>query len=170
MPDVDLQRGDEVGMAAGKRVATIKELRAAYEGTRPGEEFKLGVRRDGRSIIVTFMRKDEKDMSGGGQMVIRRGPGDENSDLFPALGLELEKKGDIVVVTETLPHASKDIQKGDVVVSLNGTAVKNVALFARALDATKVGEMLNIELLRKDKKVSVSFARPEPRGIMRMER
>ena len=169
LPSVDLQKGDEVGMAAGKRVATIEELRKAYESAKPGEEFKLGVRREGRPIVVTFTRRAEKDLPGGGPMVLRRGSGDENSDMFPALGLGLEKKGDVVVVAEMLPHASKEIRKGDVVSSLNGVAVKNVTDFAKTLDATKVGDKLNFELQRNGQQVTVSFARPEPKGMLRME-
>jgi S1-C subfamily serine protease len=169
MPDVDLQRGDEVGMAAGKRVKTIKELRDAYNASKPGEKFKLGVRRDGRPIVVNFTRKEEKEMPGGG-MVIRRGPGDENSDVFPALGLMLEKQGSAVVVSETMPHASKEIRKGDVVSSLNGTPIKNVADFAKALDATTVGDELSFILDRKGENVTVKMPRPEPRGNMRIMR
>lgn len=168
MASVDLQRGDEVGMAGGKRVKTIKELRQAYDASKPGEEFKLGVRREGRPIIVTFTRKDDKDMPGG--MVIRRGPGDENSDVFPALGLMLEKKGNAVVVNETMPHASKEFQKGDVVSSLNGTPIKNVADFAKTLDATKVGDELSFVLDRKGEAVKVKMARPEPKGTVRIMR
>ena len=169
MPAVDLQRGDEVGMAGGKRIKTIKELRAAYDASKPGEEFKLGVRRDGKPLVVTFTRKDEKDMPAGG-MVIRRGPGDGNSDVFPALGLMLEKKEAGVVVAETMPHASKEIQKGDIVTALNSVSVKTVADFSKALDATKVGEKLTFQLERKGEKVTVSFPRPEPRGNMRIVR
>ncbi len=169
MPAVDLQRGDEVGMAGGKRIKTIKELRAAYDASKPGEEFKLGVRRDGKPVVVTFTRKDEKDMPSGG-MVIRRGPGDENSDVFPALGLMLEKKETGVVVAETMPHASKEIQKGDIVATLNGVSVRTVADFSKALDATNVGEKLTFLLDRKGEKVTVSFPRPEPRGNVRIVR
>jgi S1-C subfamily serine protease len=169
MPEVDLQRGDEVGMAGGKRIKTIKELREVYAASKPGEEFKLGIRRDGRPVIVTFTRKDEKEMPGG-NMVIRTGPGGENSDIFPALGLMLEQKGGAVVVSETMPHASKEIQKGDAVVTLNGAAVNTVSDFAKALDATKVGEKLTFVLSRKGEKVTVSFPRPEPRGGMQIIR
>lgn len=170
MPEVDLQRGDEVAMAAGKRITSIKELRAAYDGTKPGEEFKIGVRREGRSIVFTFKRKEDPEMPGGGTMVMRRGPGDENSHVFPALGLVLEKKEAGVIVSETLPHASKDIHKGDVVSTLNGTVVKTAADFAKALDATKVGAKLDLLLTRKGDTVTVSIMRPEPRGMMRIER
>jgi S1-C subfamily serine protease len=169
MPAVDLQRGDEVGMAGGKRIKTVVELRAAYDASKPGEEFKLGVRRDGRPIVVSFTRKDEKDLPGG-MMTMRTGPGDENSDVFPALGLMLRKKGNDVVIDEAMPHASKEFQKGDVVRSLNGSSLKNVADFAKALDATKVGDKLTFAIDRKGETIEVSFPRPEPRGGMRMMR
>jgi S1-C subfamily serine protease len=107
--------------------------------------------------------------AGGGQMMVRREAGDENSDVFPALGLALQKKGEVVVVIEAMPHASKEIKKDDVVSTLNGAPVKNVADFAKALDATKVGGQLQFEILRGTEKVNVSFARPEPRVMMRRE-
>ena len=50
MADVDLQVNDEVGMANGTRVTTIKEFRSLYEKTPVGSEFKMGVRRAGRAV------------------------------------------------------------------------------------------------------------------------
>lgn len=168
-PSVDAVEGDAVGMVNGKRVKTIKELRDAYEASKPGDEFKIGLIRDERPFIVTFVRKDEKEMPQGGRMMtMQRDEGDENQDFFPALGFGLKKEKDGVFVTETLPHAPKEIAKGDRVVSMNGTPVGNVADFAKGLDATKVGEEMKIELTRDGKASTVTMKRPEPR--MRMIR
>jgi len=63
--DLDIMEGDEIGMAAGKPVSSAKLLREAYESVRPGDEVKLGLRREGKSFIVVFTRKDGKDLPGG---------------------------------------------------------------------------------------------------------
>jgi S1-C subfamily serine protease len=164
MPDVDLQIGDEIGMASGKSVKSITDLRDAYEKSEVGKEFKIGVRRDGQAHIVSFERKDEKDMPQGGGMVMRRDePGDENSDFFPAFGIGIKKEEAGVVISQVLPNAPKDLKIGDVVQSLNGTPVKNAKDFTKAFDDTKIGGNLKLELLRDGKPVSVTAKRPEPR-------
>ncbi len=61
LQDVDLVIGDEVGMAAGKRIKTIQELRDAYANAPVGEVFKLGVRRGEQARVVPFVKKDEKE-------------------------------------------------------------------------------------------------------------
>jgi len=168
MQEVDLVAGDEVGMAAGKGVKNIKELRDAYEKAPVGEPFKLGVRRDGQAHVVSFVKKAEKDLPQGGQMVIRKGgPGsDENSDFFPAFGIGIVKKGSDVVISETLPNAPKELNKGDIVKTLNGKEIKTIADFNKEFDATKIGATLKLGLLRDGKQVVVSAPRPEPKQMI----
>jgi S1-C subfamily serine protease len=172
MQDVDLVAGDEIGMAAGKRVKNIKDLKEAYAAAPVDEPFKLGVRRNGEAHIVTFVKKSEKDLPQGGRMIIRRGApgGDENSDFFPAFGIGIEKKGSDILVSETLPNAPKDIKKGDIIKTLNGKEIKTVADFNKEFDATKIGATLKLELLREGKQVIVSAPRPEPKGQMIMRK
>ena len=166
MEDVDLKIGDEVGMAAGKRIKTLKELKDAYAGSAVGEQFKLGVRREGAAHVVSFTRKDEKDLPQGGRMMIRQGGpgGDENSDFFPAFGIGIGKKANDIVISEVLPNGPKDLKKGDIVKTLNGKEMKTIADFNKEFDATKIGATLKLELLREGKQIIVSAPRPEPKG------
>jgi PDZ domain-containing secreted protein len=172
MAEVDLVIGDEIGMAAGKRIKTIKELKDAYAHATVGEVFKMGVRREGQAHVVSFVKKDEKDMPKGQRMVVRQGgpQGDENSDFFPAFGIGIEKKGSDIVISETLPNAPKDLKKGDVVKTLNAKEIKSIADFNKEFDATKIGAALTLELMREGKKVVVSAPRPEPKGPVIMRR
>ncbi len=161
--DLDIVAGDEVGMAAGKKVTTILALRAAYDSTKPGEEFKLGLRRDGKAFIVSFRRMDQKDLPK--TMVIRRdGPDNPNQDVRPALGVVIEQKDGKVVIVDTFPNAPKDMLKGDVVASVNGTAVKNLEDFSGVFDNVEVGGDVKFELRRDGKTVTVSIQRPKPQG------
>ena len=46
--EVDLQEGDVILMANGRRIAGVKDLHEIYDKLQTGEPFKLGVRRGRR--------------------------------------------------------------------------------------------------------------------------
>jgi len=167
---VDIQDGDEVGMANGKRMSSIDALRAEYEKVKEGEEFKMGIRRDGRSHIIAFVRKDGGNIGGGGRMVVRRGPSGDNEDIFPALGFGIVTSDGKTTVNLMMPSAPKELAEGDEVVSINGKAVKTSADFSQELDATEIGGKLNMTFRRGDKEYTVAMDRPEPPRGMRMIR
>jgi S1-C subfamily serine protease len=160
---LDIAAGDEVGMAMGKKVATAKELHAAYDSVKPGAEFKLGLRRDGKAFIIAFKKMDEKDLPK--TMVIKRDDGDNpNQDVRPALGVVIEQKEGKVLVVDTFPNAPKEMLKGDVVVSVNGTAVKSLQGFSDVYDNVEVGGEVKFSLSRAGKTVTVTIKRPKPQG------
>jgi S1-C subfamily serine protease len=160
---LDIAAGDEVGMAMMKKVSTAKELHAVYDSARPGVEFKLGLRRDGKAFIVAFKKQDPKEMQG--TMVMKRTESDNpNQDVRPALGVVIEQKDGAVTVVDVFPNAPKDMLKGDVVVSVNGTPVKNLQGFSDVFDHVEVGGDVKFELSRAGKMVTVSIKRPKPQG------
>jgi S1-C subfamily serine protease len=172
VPEVDIAAGDEVGMFAGKRIKSIAELKTAYDSTRPGQMVKLGLRRDGQPHIITFERKSQKDMPQNGNVVIRREGSAPNagSDILPALGIGIQKRGASVIISETMTNAPKGMQKDDVIVNLNGTKISSIAEFNSAFDATAIGAPLRFELLRNGQPVHISAPRPKPIQIIRREK
>ncbi len=167
--DLDIAVGDEIGMASGKRVSTAKALREAYEAIRPGEEVKLGLRRDGKPFIVIFTKKDPKDLPR--KMVIRSG-GDEDpdTDVLAALGIVIRAAGEAgareLVIAETLPNAPEGMSKGDVIRTLNGKSVKTPVEFSAIFDNVEIGGKLTFGLVRKGEAMTVTTERPEPQGKM----
>jgi S1-C subfamily serine protease len=169
-PTVDIQNGDEVGMANGSRIETIDALRKAYQETKPGEEFKLGVRRDGRPRILTFTRSEDANQ-GGKRMVVRQGPDDGNEDVFPALGFGIATREGATTVHMLLPDSPEQIAEGDEVVSINGKAVKTAADFSRELDATKIGGTLTMVFRHDGEVYTVEMQRPKPpKGVKMIKR
>jgi S1-C subfamily serine protease len=161
--DLDIAVGDEVGMSMGKKVSTVKELRAAYDSVKPGEEFRLGLRREGKAFIVAFKKLDEKDLPK--TMVIKRGEGDDpNQDVLPALGVAIGQKDGKVEIIDTFPNAPKEMAKGDVIVSLNGKAMKGLKDFSAVYDHAEVGAELEFELSRGGKTLIVVTKRNKPQG------
>jgi S1-C subfamily serine protease len=170
MPDVDLSIGDEVGMVNGKRIKELKELKEEYERTPIGGEIKLGLRRDGQAHIISFVKKDDKDMPHGGQMIIRQGKPDDDSDVFPALGISIAKKEDDIVISETMPNAPKNMSQGDIIKTLNGKKMATIDDFNKEFDATKIGSTLTFGLSRGGKTITVVTPRPQPKQQMIMRK
>ncbi len=162
----DIEPGDEVGMANGKRIAKISELRKLYDEAPVGSEFKLGVWRAGQPRIVTFAKKDPKEAMQGGMMIIGGDGKAGGARFFPALGIGLEQRGKEVVIGKTLPNVLAGLKEGDHIETLNEKNVLSVDDFEKGLGATKVGAELKFGLVREGKKISVSAPRPEPRGQM----
>ena len=162
----DIEVGDEVGMANGKRVTRISELRKLYEETPVGSEFKLGVKRNGQPRIVTFAKKDPKEAMQGGMMIVGGDGKPGGARFFPALGMGLDQREKKVIIGKALPNLIAGLKEGDQIETLNEKRVSNVDDFAKELDATKVGAELKFGLVREGKKISVSAPRPEPRGQM----
>lgn len=164
---VDLATGDEVGMAGGRRIHEIGELRKLYDSAAVGSEFKLGVRREGKPIVVTFTRKSPEDLASGGMMMItREGPSEEGSSVFPALGFRLTEGSGGLTVSEALGAGAFDLKTGDTIRSLNGKGVHTLQEFEDVLGTIEVGQNITIDVLRGGKEQSFSANRPEPRGTV----
>jgi S1-C subfamily serine protease len=159
----DVAEGDEVGMMNGTRVSSIARLRETYEKIAVGDDVRLGLRREGRSHIVTFPKKNPKDQSN--VIVMRQSDANaEDEDVLPALGIIVRKEKENVVIAGTLPHVPAGLKEGDIITSLNGKSIKSVKDFSSEFDATAIGDELRFELLRGGKTVSLTTLRPEPRG------
>jgi len=69
--EVDLEEGDVILMANGRRIAGVKDLHEIYDKLQIGEPFKLGVRRGKETFMRSVPKMDPEKMQGGG-MIIRR--------------------------------------------------------------------------------------------------
>jgi len=157
---LDIMGGDEIGMAAGKPVSSAKLLREAYESVRPGDEVKLGLRREGKSFIVVFTKKDGEHLPG--RMVIRTdGDEDPNLDVLPALGIAISAGENGLAITETFPNAPDEMETGDIIETVNGKTVKTLQDFSGVYDRAEIGSTLKFGLLREGKKVTVVTTRNE---------
>ncbi|NUN70190.1 MAG: PDZ domain-containing protein [Bacteroidetes bacterium] len=169
----DIRKGDVILMANGKKLSTMKDLRGLYEKCAPGQEFKLGVKRGESLMMVSFTRKSDEEMNkqtGGGQMVMRMEQ-KEGEVLLPALGLKLTTKDRAAVIIEVLPSASSNFEtavpkKGDIIRTLNGTAVASAEEFDELYTPIGKGATVTIVLARDGKEYTASFPKPQPKMMM----
>jgi len=59
--EVDIQSGDRIMMFNGKKVETIKDLRAAYDEAEVGKTSKLGFKRSDELRVVEFKQMSPDD-------------------------------------------------------------------------------------------------------------
>jgi S1-C subfamily serine protease len=169
--DIDLQKGDIVLMANGKRVKTISDLRATYEKTTISDDFKMGVKRGENQFIISVKKKSEEELAKAGGPMRRIMKSNDGDEILPALGLIISEKEKKVFVSKSLPNASENFkeftpQENDIIASINAKPVTSAKEFVGAYDALETGAQVTIELIRKEKSATVTIAKPKPQGKM----
>lgn len=175
--DVDVRTGDEILVANGKRVKTIKEIEQLYKAVPVGGEVKLGIQRGQEMMISRFAKADPKDLPQRKMVVINSdGPAGDIRPL-PNLGIILGKAKEGVVVKEMSEKPAKaftdaGVKPGDRLVSINGKAIGNLDEFSREFLAVPPGETMTWVVAHDGKNLSLSLVRPEPQGqvIIRQEK
>ena len=69
--DIDIADKDEIIMINGKRIKTVQEMIDIYNELKTEEEMKLGIKRDGNLMIVSFKKADMESMPKGKMKTIR---------------------------------------------------------------------------------------------------
>lgn len=90
--DVDVATGDEVVMVNGKKIKSAKEIEKIYEELAVGEELKLGIKRDGNSMIVKIAKASQDDFPKGGMMIRREIGSDGKEKVTDGNGKEIKMK------------------------------------------------------------------------------
>jgi serine protease Do len=133
-----LQPGDVILGVNGNRIADSADLPRIIGEMPPGTEIKLDIWRDkkARNIEATLGGQDSERLQarGGGQHNAGGKLGLSARPLSTAEAEQLKVPGGLVVEDVDGPAARAGIQKGDVVLALNNTPVKDVASFRKLLE------------------------------------
>ncbi|MFA5835203.1 MAG: PDZ domain-containing protein [Bacteroidota bacterium] len=172
----DIQKDDHVLMANGKKVNSIKELRAQYEHANVGEEFKVGLKRGENLMIAKFIKKSEEELNKEGSRggMVMRMEKKEGEEVLPALGLVVGTKNKSAVVISTLPSVSNNFKsfepkQGDILVSINGKSVSSAEEFSSEYTELHEGDKVTIVVSRDGKELKEIFSKPKPMGRMIMK-
>jgi Do/DeqQ family serine protease len=137
-----LHQGDVIVSVDGEKLADNNALRNRIAGTKPGSKVALEVLRDGRSqtlyATLDAQKAESKTRSAGSEGSDAQGFGMTVEPLTPELARELELTGrrEGVVIREVDPDgaaAASGLQPGDVIVQVNGQAVKSSGELKSAL-------------------------------------
>lgn len=170
-----VQKDDEVLMANGKKVKTVKDLRGQYENTKIGDEFRIGLKRGEKLLMATFVKKSDEELNKAGGGMVMRMERKEGELMLPALGLTFETKENRVIINSVLPTAASNFksftpQTGDVIVSINGKSVATAEDLVDAYDKFNEGERIMLAFARDGKEHKETFSKPKPMGRMIINR
>lgn len=130
----------------------------------------------GRMRRMPFMGEDGPGMPmGPGEMgrvriFMDRDRGDLNlTDLNPGLGEYFGAKSGVLVL-ETPKDSTIPLRAGDVIVSIDGRVPTSEAHARRILGSYEAGETAKVEVLRKQKKLTLTWKTPERERGWKTER
>lgn len=88
---------------------------------------------------------------------------DLTPDLAQAFGIQARKGTVISKVIADSPAAEAGLRAGDVVIEVNGRKIKNAMDMRNAVGLIRIGEKLDIELIRNGKKLNLQATIEEPK-------
>ncbi|WP_454693867.1 DegQ family serine endoprotease [Achromobacter aegrifaciens] len=151
-----LQPGDVVRKIDGKTIVSSGDLASTITLATPGEKIKLDVWRNGsqKELVATLggVPKDKAQTAAGDQEVQR---GQLGLALRPLSPQEQQAAGaeGLLIERSIGPAAKAGIEPGDVLLSLNGVPVHNVAQVKEAL--SKAGKTVALLVQRGEDKIFV---------------
>jgi serine protease Do len=160
-----LEQGDIIVGVNGEKILDNNALRNRIASTRPGSSISLDILRDGKPQTV---KATVDQLEGTPAKRASRATGSEGSGygmtvepLTPQIArdLELTRRTQGVVITDVAPDgvaAAAGLQEDDVIVQVNGRAVKTPEELKSALDST-TGRPALLLVARKNTEVFVTL-------------
>ena len=125
-----LKSGDVVLGVNGKEINQLSELSGAIAATRPGNNARLQIWRDGKSrdvdVKVAELMEQKLAVNSTGDSQTSAKLGLTVRELAPEERAQLKTEGGLVVQSATGAAARAGIQAGDVVLAFNDTPLKSV--------------------------------------------
>jgi C-terminal processing protease CtpA/Prc len=193
---VDIREKDLILMVNGKKVKSVSDIRELFDGIKPGEDVKIGLKRDKSMMIVSFERADPESLpefktmtftsidssdgesEGGVMKVVKRmetsgGKDDIELTMLEGSGLVIGESEDGLIIAAVMPDAkeslaSADVKKGDRLISVQGEKTSSVAALAKLFDEIEVGTAVTLDLAREGQPFSVTFdkAKSQPKTMI----
>jgi len=125
-----LKTGDVVLGVNGKEINQLSELSGAIAATKPGNNARLQVWREGKSrdvdVKVAELMEQKVAMNNGGEPQTSAKLGLTVRELAPDERAQLKIEGGLVVQNASGAAARAGIQQGDVILAFNDTPLKSV--------------------------------------------
>ena len=159
--------GDIILELNDRQVRNVNDFRNQIANTRPGTELRMKVYRDGNTIdkrvTIGELKPDTVAMADDAELreVIGFDITELTSDLARQLRLSPNQRGVVVEgINETSPAYRNGLRQGDVIIAVNRQAVGNPSDFRQQIDAVPNGEMVLLQVVRRNQRFFVAFEMP----------
>jgi len=146
-----LKQGDIIIQIDGQKIKDVNQLRNFVATLKPGTEVDMAFIRDGRRNSQTLIVGEQPSQPGvaeGRESAEKNELGIGVEDLSPSIARRLKTKrssGAVVNFVEPgSPAARSEIQPGDIIVSVNGTEIDNVAALGQALEKADIKKGIRV--------------------------
>lgn len=168
--NVDIQTGDIIKMANGKKIESIKTLEDMYKSLAVGDELKLGLIRGKEMKIAALVKGDESKMPGQMMMMTTGGEGGSIAAGLVDAGLLLKVSDDKLTVEDVIeqikmPYDGPAPEKGDIITQLNGQNVASSEKLDEVYGAIAIGAKVDMKILRNGEELTTSFVKPETKAV-----
>lgn len=161
-----LQPGDIILEVDGQKVESSQILPFMIAQFKPGASVKLRLKRRGKDLEshVLLGDLDNPNKAFAYPIASQSAPGQN-----PPIGIDVrdleskDKKGESgVLVTQVYPDtkaARIGLSRGDVILSINDLAVKDLAAFKKILKSIPKGQVVNLKIMRRGRDMMVAFTK-----------
>lgn len=180
---IDIQKGDVLMMLNGKKLTDATLLRTLYDSLAMGAEIKLGLKRNGKPMIVSYQKGEpieggnmkmvmntDGDTPGGpgGGRVVKQFAGGEDFDEIDALvplGILIGISKGKAVVADLLPMAGevygeKTPATKDELVSIDGKPVKGMETIESLRPSLVTAKKGTVVVKRDGKEITFNYTVP----------
>ena len=166
--DVDFQEGDVLVVANGTRVKSIKDLRKIYDDTKKNDILKLGIKRNGQSMIVDVHKVEAKPDPN--QKMTTMTFDTDDMKLLPGIGF-IEESGKTIKLKDMPPDPEVakvcPLKIGDQFKTINGKSITSFKQFKSLYKKVKVGDKVSLTIIRGGEEQTVSVTKPESRVMIK---
>ena len=143
-----IKAGDIITSVDGKNVANFAELRVKIGTTPPGQEVKVGLLRDGKTVTVTVKLDNSSQTTASAELMT---PALQGATLSDGAAKDGTKGVKVDEVAKATPAAQFGLQKDDVIVGVNRTPVQNLAELRKLLETKP--DLLALSIMRGDENI-----------------
>jgi serine protease Do len=163
-----VRANDLVDSVDGRPVDTLAALATGMYLHAPGSSVKLGVRRDGRSLVLEVHGVEPSDVT---EQLIAAASTERNflpklgfagvavDDRLAALASSLRTKSGVVVAARVMDPSAVEsgLEPGDVIHAVNGTSITTMEALRSAIGALRDGSAVVLQIERQGKLQYLAF-------------
>ena len=139
--------GDEITSIDGKNIRLIEQARALLQSKPPGQSISIAVKRGDESLSLTAtLAATSRPMRVNARAIMGVKMGEPREEGIP-----------VASVTKDRPAAKAGIRQGDLILSVDDTAIGEGRLMNDALSEKKPGETVKLRLRRKEEELEKSI-------------
>ncbi|MDE2823120.1 MAG: PDZ domain-containing protein, partial [Chloroflexota bacterium] len=168
--DAGIERGDVIVSIGDSEISTVSDVRDAVGAASVDDTLSFTIERAGSESTynVTVGERPESTKRRGSRHMGKSGAmgasgigatiASLNADLAEKLDIETEEGVVVVRVADGSPAEDAGLQKGDVIVSVDGTDADSVSAVATVVREAEVGDTLSIIVAREGESANLTLS------------